>query len=70
MPVVWKKVHGAGRVFYTSLGHTRADFDVPEVLAIVQRGMLWASESRYEPTPNLVSPTYPARAAQRAGAHG
>jgi len=35
MPVVWKKVHGAGRVFYTSLGHTRADFDVPEVLAIV-----------------------------------
>jgi len=29
MPVVWKKVHGAGRVFYTSLGHTRADFDVP-----------------------------------------
>ena len=70
MPVVWKKVHGAGRVFYTSLGHTRADFDVSEVLAIVQRGMLWAGESRYEPTPNLVSPTYPARAAQRAGAHG
>jgi hypothetical protein len=61
MPVAWKKLHGKGRVFYTSLGHARADFDVPEALAIAQRGMLWASESRYEPTPNLVSPVYPPR---------
>ncbi len=42
MPVVWKKRWGAGRVFYSSLGHVRRDFDVPEVLEIMKRGMLWA----------------------------
>jgi type 1 glutamine amidotransferase len=43
MPVVWKTRYGAGRVFYTSLGHVAKDFDVPEAKIIVQRGMLWAS---------------------------
>jgi type 1 glutamine amidotransferase len=43
MPVVWKRMYGRGRVFYTSLGHVAADFDVEEARTIVQRGMLWAS---------------------------
>lgn len=43
MPVVWKRRWGAGRVFYASVGHVAADFDVPEALTIVKRGMLWAS---------------------------
>ncbi len=43
MPVVWKRRWGAGRVFYTALGHVAKDFDVPEARIIVQRGMLWAS---------------------------
>ena len=43
VPVAWKKMYGKGRVFYTSLGHVAADFDVPEAKTIVQRGMLWAS---------------------------
>lgn len=43
MPVVWKRMWGQGRVFYTSLGHVAADFDVPEAREIVRRGMLWAS---------------------------
>jgi hypothetical protein len=43
MPVVWKRLWGAGRVFYTSLGHVAKDFNVPEARTIVQRGMLWAS---------------------------
>lgn len=43
VPVVWKKRWGEGRVFYSSLGHVRSDFDVPEALSIMQRGMLWAS---------------------------
>lgn len=43
MPVVWKKRWGQGRVFYSSLGHVRSDFDVPEALTIMQRGMLWAT---------------------------
>jgi len=43
MPVVWKKIYGKGRVFYTSLGHVAKDFDVPEVKEIVKRGLLWAA---------------------------
>jgi hypothetical protein len=43
MPVVWKRSYGAGRVFYSSLGHVASDFDVPECLEIMKRGMLWAS---------------------------
>ena len=43
MPVAWKKRWSEGRVFYSSLGHVRQDFDVPEVLEIMKRGMLWAS---------------------------
>jgi type 1 glutamine amidotransferase len=61
MPVVWKKVYGKGRVFYTSLGHVAKDFDVPEALTIMQRGILWASESRHAQTPDLVAPVYPGK---------
>jgi type 1 glutamine amidotransferase len=43
MPVVWKRLWGKGRVFYTSLGHVAKDFDVPEAREIVKRGMLWAA---------------------------
>jgi uncharacterized protein len=43
MPVVWKRMYGQGRVFYSSLGHVTADFDVYEAREIVRRGMLWAS---------------------------
>jgi type 1 glutamine amidotransferase len=44
IPVIWKRMWGAGRVFYTSLGHVANDFNVPEARRIVQRGMLWASK--------------------------
>jgi len=43
MPVVWKKMYGKGRVFYSSLGHVSKDFDVPEALEIMKRGILWAA---------------------------
>lgn len=43
MPVVWKRVWGAGRVFYSSLGHVAKDFEVPEALEIQVRGSLWAA---------------------------
>jgi type 1 glutamine amidotransferase len=58
MPVVWKKVYGKGRVFYSSLGHKAVDFDVPEALKIMKRGIQWASGSKYEPTENLISNSY------------
>lgn len=43
MPVAWKRMWGKGRVFYCSLGHVAADFDVPEAREIVRRGLLWAA---------------------------
>jgi type 1 glutamine amidotransferase len=43
VPAVWKRMWGKGRVFYSSLGHVAADFDVPEVLTIAERGMCWAA---------------------------
>ena len=43
MPVVWKRRHGAGRVFYSSLGHVTAEFAVPEMRTILERGLLWAA---------------------------
>ena len=46
MPAVWKKMWGRGRVFYSSLGHVAKDFDVPQVLTIQTRGMLWAAEGK------------------------
>jgi type 1 glutamine amidotransferase len=59
MPVAWKKVYGKGRVFYISLGHQPEVFDVPQALTMLKRGILWASKSKHETTPNLISPTYP-----------
>ncbi len=44
MPVVYKRMYGQGRVFYASFGHVRKDFDVPETVEIVRRGLLWASK--------------------------
>lgn len=43
MPVAWKRRWGKGKVFYSSLGHKLDDFEIPEVLEITKRGMIWAS---------------------------
>jgi len=47
MPVVWTKMWGLGRVFYTSLGHHDDVFDKsPSAEIIMRRGMMWAAESK------------------------
>jgi uncharacterized protein len=43
MPVAWTRRYGSGKVFYCSLGHVAADFDVPEARTIVTRGLAWAA---------------------------
>jgi type 1 glutamine amidotransferase len=43
MPVVWKRRHGKGRVFYSSLGHVAAEFEVPQMATILRRGLVWAA---------------------------
>ena len=43
MPVVWKRRHGQGRVFYSALGHQAEELTRPQVATILRRGMLWAA---------------------------
>jgi type 1 glutamine amidotransferase len=43
MPVIWKRKHGAGRVFYSALGHVSSEFAVPEMATILRRGINWAA---------------------------
>jgi hypothetical protein len=46
MPVVWKRMWGKGRVFYLAIGHSAAEFEIPEVRKIMTRGMVWAAEGK------------------------
>ena len=43
MPVVWKRRHGEGRVFYSSLGHAAKEFEVVQMRTILRRGLVWAA---------------------------
>jgi type 1 glutamine amidotransferase len=44
VPVMWKKIHGVGRVFYSALGHQCAEFKAsPPQLELTLRGMQWAT---------------------------
>jgi uncharacterized protein len=43
MPVVWKRRHGQGRVFHSTLGHQAKEFEVPEMATIMRRGLNWAA---------------------------
>jgi type 1 glutamine amidotransferase len=43
MPVVWKRRHGKGRVFYSALGHVAREYDHPAMRSILARGMDWAA---------------------------
>lgn len=59
MPVVWKKMYGKGRIFYTSLGHNLNHVtEVPEALEIITRGIKWASTSKYEAPEDWISAAY------------
>ena len=43
MPVVWKRKHGKGRVFHSTLGHQAKEFENREMATILRRGMNWAA---------------------------
>ncbi len=61
VPVAWKKTYGKGRIFYVSVGHTPADFDITEAWEILTRGIKWACESKYAPKETWMSPVYPGK---------
>ena len=43
VPVVFTKLWGKGRVFYSSLGHAAGVFDVYEAKRLMRNGFLWAA---------------------------
>jgi uncharacterized protein len=43
MPVLWTKLYGKGRVFYSSIGHTPDAVAAEPHLTLLRRGFQWAS---------------------------
>jgi type 1 glutamine amidotransferase len=50
MPVVIKRHFGAGRIFYTALGHVPEELSHPQARLILRRGLTWAARvTRQDP---------------------
>jgi len=45
MPVAWTRQHGAGRVFYSALGHAALELRQSDVRQLLARGMRWAARA-------------------------
>jgi type 1 glutamine amidotransferase len=45
MPVVWKRRHGLGRVFHSTLGHAAKEFENTDMATIQRRGINWAARA-------------------------
>ena len=43
MPVLWTKLYGTGRVFYSAIGHTPAAVAAEPHLTLLRRGFAWAA---------------------------
>ena len=43
MPVLWTKLYGRGRVFYSSIGHTPQAVAAEPHLTVLRRGFAWAA---------------------------
>jgi len=53
-PATWARIHGRGRVFYTSLGHCEEVWTDPFFQAIVQAGVGWVMKQfDFDVAPNL-----------------
>ena len=53
-PAAWVRMHGRGRVFYTSLGHCEDVWTNPYFQAIAQAGLGWVmGRFDFDITPNL-----------------
>jgi len=53
-PATWARMHGKGRVFYTSLGHRDDVVKGPIFAQIVLAGLNWAAgNTQFDPKPNM-----------------
>ena len=60
-PATWTRMHGKGRVFYTSMGHREDVWTNPVFQTILAGGISWAlGEANADVTPNVekVAPGY------------
>ncbi len=55
-PVAWIKAYGAGRVFYTGLGHTDAAWDDPRIRTMMREAIGWAIAGGDTPRPHPIPP--------------
>jgi type 1 glutamine amidotransferase len=46
MPQAWTRTWGAGRVFYSAIGHDLDDLENPAVTRLVAQGFAWAARTR------------------------
>ena len=46
MPVLWTKMYGKARVFYSSIGHQASNVEAEPHLTIMRRGFRWAAEGK------------------------
>lgn len=44
-PIAWRKAIGAGRMFYTAIGHRPENYDEPHAAALLAEGIAWAMGS-------------------------
>jgi type 1 glutamine amidotransferase len=44
--VTWVKTYGKGRVFYTTLGHVEANWDMPEMQKMMIEAIRWATRAK------------------------
>jgi type 1 glutamine amidotransferase len=57
-PETWARMHGKGRVFYTSMGHREDGWKKPEFLDLVVNAMRWTTgQVDADVTPNLKQAT-------------
>lgn len=47
MPVLWTKMYGKGRIFYSSVGHDVAVTEAEPHLTIMRRGFAWAAAGKH-----------------------
>lgn len=64
VPVTWVRAQGAGRVFYTNLGHTPSTWDDPRFRDQIVRAIRWTG--RRADAPAAANPAVQGRAALRA----
>jgi type 1 glutamine amidotransferase len=65
-PIAWTRSLGAGRVFYTALGHDTAALSAPAFAAMFRRAVLWAAGA---PAPAKAAPESPVRVTLVTGGH-